>query len=166
MAKILVYDVDVNFRGVLKAALASLGHEALLATDGYSVLPLAEQHRPALIILDFKLPEADGFEILKRLRSTAAFAATPVIFASATPKFEIEMVVMDAPAVGYVDKPLDVRQLKDAIVGLIGVEKPAAKAAAPQAASSIPPPGAPLPPPVFNGEPDLDGTRDEVIDLD
>lgn len=167
MSKILVYDVDANFRGVLKAALASLGHEAILATDGYSVLPLAEQNRPALIILDFKLPEADGFEILKRLRSSASFAATPVIFASATPKFEIEFVVMDAPAVGYVDKPLDIIQLKEAITALIGAAKPAPKAAAaPPPMSSIPPPGAALSAPVFNGEPDLDGTRDDVIDLD
>lgn len=163
MPKILVYDVDVKFREALKSALTSLGHETVLASDGYSVLPLAEQNRPALIILDFKLPEADGFEILKRLRSSAAFAATPVIFASATPKFEIEFVVMDASAVGYVDKPLDVRQLKEAITALIGAAKPVA---APPRMTAIPPPGAALPPPVFNGEPDLDGTRDDIINLD
>jgi len=162
MAKILIYDVDMNFREVLKGALASLGHEAVVANDGYSVLPLAEESRPALFILDFKLPEADGFEILKRLRSSASFAATPVIFASATPKFEIEFVVMDAPAVGYVDKPLDVKQLKEAIAGFIGTAKPAAA----PAAAVVPPPGAPLSPPAFSGEADLDGVRDDVIDLD
>ncbi len=153
-----MYDTDANFREAMKVALAKLGHETVFATDGYSVLPLAEQHRPRLIILDFKPPEVDGFEILKRLRVTAACASTPVIFASTTPKFEIEMVIMDAPAVGYIDKPLDVKQLQDGLESFIGVAKPApAAVAVPKAA---------VPPPAFNGEPDLDGSRDGVIDLD
>lgn len=162
MAKILVYDADARFREVMKSALASLGHEAVLAPDGYSVLPLAEQHRPRLFVLDYKLPEADGFEILKRLRATPAFVATPIIFASATPKFEIEMTVMDAIGVGYVDKPLVVPQLKEALEALLGPTRPAAPAPAPAA----PAPGAPPAPPAFTGEPDLDGVRDDVIELD
>jgi len=161
MIKILAYDSDAQSREAMKAALAALGCEAVFATDGYTVVPLADQHKPNLIILDYKLPEADGFEILKRLRSFAKLAATPVIFASATPKFEIEMIVMDAPAVGYVDKPLDSGRLKEAIESLVG---PIAQAAPPQ--MYIPPPGAPLPPPVFNGEPDLDGVHEDVIDPD
>ena len=167
MTKILIYDADPRFGEVLKTAVASLGYEAVVAADGYSVLPLAEMHRPRLAVLDYKLPEADGFEILKRLRNTTTCAAMPVIFASVTPKFEIEMTIMDAPAVGYIDKPLDVAQLKEAIESLIGplVKAAAAPAAAP-ARMDIPPPGAPLPPPVFNGEPDLDGAREDVIDLD
>lgn len=164
MAKILIYDVDAKFRETLKYTLTSLGHEPVVANDGYSVLPLAEQNKPVLFILDFKLPEADGFEILKRLRSTANFAATPIIFASETPKFEIEMVVMDAPHVAYVDKPLSGPQLKAAIEGFLGTQKAAPKAAAPS--GYIPPPGAPLDPPAFSGEPDLDGQRDDVIELD
>lgn len=170
MTKILVYDSDAKFRTTIQSALTSLGYEPVIANDGYSVLPLADQHKPGLVIVDYKIPGADGNEILQRLRKTASGAKTPVIFASATPKFEIEMVVMDAPSVAYIDKPLDVRQLKEAIEGLIGQP---AKAAPPppqqQAVSSIPPPGAPLPPPQapsFTGEADLDGSRDDVINLD
>lgn len=159
MATILVYDADARFRENLKDALNSLGHEAVVSPDGYSVLPLAESHHPSLFILDFKLPEADGFEILKRLRATAAFAKTPVLFASGTSRFEIEMTVMNAEAVGYVEKPLDLRRLKDAVDGFV----PSAGAVRPAAApTSAEPPQ----PPVFNGEPDLDGARDGVIDLD
>jgi DNA-binding response OmpR family regulator len=158
VATILVYDADARFRENLKAALISLGHEAVVSPDGYSVLPLAEAHRPGLFILDFKLPEADGFEILKRIRAASAFAATPVLFASVTPWLEIEMTVMNARAVGYVEKPLDLRRLKDAIDAFV-----APAGAAPALA---PPPGEPLPPSVFSGEADLDGSRDGVIDLD
>lgn len=171
MTKILIYDADPRFSDVLKATVTSLGYEVVIAADGYSVLPLAEMHRPRLIILDYKLPEADGFEILKRLRNTTMCAATPVIFASITPKFEIEMTIMDAPAVGYIDKPLDGAQLKEAVEALIGplvkaVAAPAAAAIVAPPRMDIPPPGAPLAAPVFNGEPDLDGSREDVIDLD
>lgn len=159
MATILVYDADVRFRENLKEALITLGHEAVVSPDGYSVLPLAEAHRPSLFILDFKLPEADGFEILKRLRAAPAFAATPVLFASVTPWLEIEMTVMNARAVGYIEKPLDLRRLKDAVDGFV-----APAGAAPAAAA--PPSAEPPPPAVFSGEADLDGARDGVIDLD
>lgn len=159
MATILVYDADARFRENLKEALISLGHEAVVSPDGYSVLPLAEKHRPGLFILDFKLPEADGFEILKRLRAAPAFAATPVIFASVTSRFEIEMTVMNAEAVGYVEKPLDLRRLKDAVDSFV----PSAGAAPPAAAPTFAEPPSTV---VFNGEPDLDGARDGVIDLD
>lgn len=165
MTKVLAYDLDPNFREVIKAALTSMGYEPVISEDGYSVLPLAEQHNPSLCVLDYQLPQADGFEILKRLRAVARFAELPIIFASKTPKFEIEMAVMGAPKVAYIDRPLDAAQLKDAIESLIG--KPAA-APAPMV---IPPPGAPLPgmddaPAAFTGEADLDGSRDGVIDLD
>lgn len=159
MTKILAFDLDPNFREVIKSALTSLGYEPVIAADGYSVLPLAQQHAPSLAVLDYQLPVADGFEILKRLRGVPQFAAMPVIFASKTPKFEIEMAIMGAPGVAYIDRPLDARQLQEAIVSLIG------------APTVIPPPGAPLPdmpdaPVAFSGEPDLDGSRDGVIDLD
>ncbi|MBI5246064.1 MAG: response regulator [Elusimicrobia bacterium] len=173
MTKILVYDLDAKFKTTIQAVLTSLGYEAVIANDGYSVLPLTDQHKPGLIILDYKIPGADGFEILQRLRKTASGAKTPVIFASTTPKFEIEMVVMDAPEIGYIDKPLDSQQLKEAIESLIGKPVKAAPPPPPQqqqqVLSSIPPPGAPLPPPQapsFTGEADLDGSRDDVINLD
>lgn len=165
MSKILVYDSDPGFREILKAALVSLGCEVVLAGDGYSVQSLAAQHRPRLIVLDYKLPEAAGFEILQRLRKDPVCGLMPIIFASETPKFEIEMTVMDAPAVGYVDKPLDIGQLKAAIEDLIGPLVKAAPAPA-AAAPAAPPPKMDIPPPVFSGEPDLDGVREDVIDLD
>lgn len=168
MAKILVFDPDAEFRAVLGNTLTSLGYEAVLAKDGYDVLSLAEQNKPALVVLDYKLPEAAGFDILKRLRATKTCASTPIIFVSATPKFEIEMTVMDEPLVGYVDKPLDVAQLKAALLDMVptSVAAPAAPAAVPKP-MDIPPPGAPLgAAPAFTGEADLDGGRDEVIDLD
>jgi two-component system phosphate regulon response regulator PhoB len=116
----MVFDIDARFREAVKTALTSLGCETVFAADGYSVPPMAQEHRPSLVILDYKLPEAAGFEILQRLRRAPGCEAIPVIFASVTPKFEIEMNVMDTPAVGYIDKPLDVRQLKEAVEALVG----------------------------------------------
>jgi two-component system chemotaxis response regulator CheY len=167
MTKILVYDSDSRFREVLRSALTALGYETVVAADGYSVPPLAQQHQPRLVILDYKPPEVDGFEILRRLRGIPACASTPVVFASAVPRFEIEMAVMSAPAVGYVDKPLNALQLKEAVEDLIGPNKPspAAAPARPPAPDRLPP-GAASSQPSFSGEPDLDGAGNDVIDLD
>ncbi|UPT75167.1 MAG: response regulator [Elusimicrobiota bacterium] len=159
MAKIVIFDSDARVAAAIKTALASFGHEGIVSNDGYSILPLAEQHKPALFILDYKIPEADGFEILQRLRKTKGFEAAPVIFASATPKFEIEMVVLDAPAVAYVDKPLDAKQLREAVESFLA---PAAAAVPAEAPDDRPAPAAAS----FTGEADLDGSRDGVIDLD
>jgi CheY-like chemotaxis protein len=156
MAKILVFDKDMAARGPMTAALASLGHQAVFAADGYSVLPMVAEHKPVLIILDYNPPHVDGYEILLRLRAAAAFASIPIVFSSSTPKFEIEMVVLDAPAVGYIDKPLDTKQLKEVLSGLIVPTKPEPKAA----------PLAPPPTGAFSGEADLDGVRDDIIELD
>lgn len=160
MAKILVYELDTDFRAQLKTILTGLGHEVLLAQDGYSVLPMVEKTRPQVIMLDYRLPEVDGFEILKRLREAPASAATPIVFASATPKFEIEFVVLDTPRIGYVDKPFVPAQIKEVIDSFVGAAAPAAKLAAPSAPAASPEPKP------FNGEPDLDGVRDDIIELE
>ncbi len=164
MTKILIFDLDPRFAATVKEAVDLLGYEGVISPDAYSLPAFAEQHKAALFVLDYKIPGADGFELLTRLRKAPAFAATPIVFASTTPKFEIEMALMGAEGIGFVDKPLDARKLKDAIEGLIG--KPAGAAPA----AEIPPSGAPLggadEPAGFTGEPDLDGARSDVMDLD
>lgn len=152
----LVFDLDPSAAAALKAVVTSLGHEAIVSPDGYSVLPLAEQHKPALLILEYRPPEADGFEILQRVRAKPDFAGLPVIFATTSSKMELEMIVMDTPAVGHAEKPLDPKALRAAVLDFL----PAAAAPAPKPAA------APAPKPAFTGEPDLDGSRDGVIDLD
>lgn len=168
MTKILIYDLEPRFAATLKEAVDRLGYEGVISPDAYGLPGLAEQHKPALFVLDYKIPGADGFELLNRLRKSPTCATTPIIFASTTPKFEIEMALMGAEGIGFVDKPLDARQLKDAIELLIGKSASAAPAA--DAGLDIPPPGADLgdaPPSAgFTGEPDLDGSRSDVVDLD
>lgn len=163
MAKILVYELDTDYRNQLKTILTGLGHEVVIAQDGYSVLPLAEKNRPQVIMLDYRPPEVDGFEIMKRLREAPACANTPIVFASATPKFEIEFVVLDAPRIGYVDKPLAAAQVKEVVESFVGA---AAQPAKPAPSAPAPSSSAPEPKPAFNGEPDLDGVRDDVIELE
>lgn len=168
MSKILVYDANARFLEILKNAMTALGHEAVSAGDGYSVLPLVQQHAPRLVVLEYNLPDSDGVSILKRIRALPAFASTPAIFVTGVPRLEMEMLLLDAPAVDYIGKPLDINRLKVAVDSLLGPQAkaapvPAAQPAVPQAP---PPAAAPAPPPVFSGEPDLDGTRDDVVDLD
>ncbi|PIR18075.1 MAG: hypothetical protein COV48_07920 [Elusimicrobia bacterium CG11_big_fil_rev_8_21_14_0_20_64_6] len=167
MTKILVYDANARFLEILKAAVTSLGYEAVAAADGYSVLPLVQQHAPRLVVLEYNLPDSDGVSILKRIRALPAFASTPAIFVTGVPRLEMEMLLLDAPAVDCIGKPLDTNQLKAAVESLLGPRVAAAPAPSAPPPTAAPSPAAPQsPPPVFSGEPDLDGTRDDIIDLD
>jgi hypothetical protein len=81
-----------------------------------------------------------------------------VIFATTSSKMELEMIVMDTPAVGHAEKPLDPKAVREAVESFLpkAAPPPSAPRAAPAAPSK----------PAFTGEPDLDGSRDGVIDLD
>ncbi len=66
--KILVIEDSTELADSLEDMLNFKGYNALKATDGLSGLALALAEKPNLILLDLKLPDIDGFEVLRRLR--------------------------------------------------------------------------------------------------
>ena len=68
MARILAVDDDRAARRILQALLASDGHEVILASDGVEALIIHRGQRADLIVLDVRMPLADGFEVLQSLR--------------------------------------------------------------------------------------------------
>jgi diguanylate cyclase (GGDEF)-like protein len=75
-------------------------------------MELAFQEQPDLILLDIMMPEIDGYEVCKRLKSDARTAAIPIIFVSAKGESENIVVGLEAGAVDYVSKPFQVGELK------------------------------------------------------
>lgn len=84
MAQVLVVDDDPVGRELLHTLLSYGGHETREASDGAQALELALNSRPDLIVADVLMPTMDGFEFVRRLREYPQFAATPVIFYSAS----------------------------------------------------------------------------------
>ncbi|MBM4019019.1 MAG: response regulator [Planctomycetes bacterium] len=70
--KILVVDDDLDVLTSMKMALEETGHATLTAADGLRALELAEAEAPDIVVLDLMLPKRGGFQVLQRLKGSAA----------------------------------------------------------------------------------------------
>src|SRR2546427_3795119 len=68
MSKVLIVDDDLTAREVLGARLESLGHAVFLEADGVAGLEACRLRRPDVVLLDLRLPDCDGLEILAQLK--------------------------------------------------------------------------------------------------
>lgn len=84
MAKILIIDDRPANREFLVTLLGYKGHQLLESGDGATGLTIARKEKPGLIIVDIVMPEMDGYEFIRQLRSDKAIAKIPVIFYTAS----------------------------------------------------------------------------------
>ena len=76
---VLVVDDDEDLRLLARKALTKAGHRVLEADNGREGLQLAESQKPDLMLLDLNMPDMDGYEVLRRLRTREAGRPLPVI---------------------------------------------------------------------------------------
>ena len=81
--EVLVVDDDWKTRDMLRRILVKEGWTVAEAVDGRAAIEVLERSRPALVLLDLMLPEMDGFEVLERMRTEAAWRDIPVIVLTA-----------------------------------------------------------------------------------
>ncbi len=102
---ILVIDDEPALLLNMLEILGLEGFEAIGAEDGQTGIQLAGKHRPDLIVCDIRMPEIDGFEVLKILRADPATRSIPVIFLSAQASKEDIQQGIRLGADSYVTKP-------------------------------------------------------------
>ena len=107
---LLVDDEPVQMRAMV-AELTALGFETLIARDGVDGLRKAERGRPDLILLDIRMPGWDGYEICRRLKTSPATRAIPVIFLTALGETAEKLQGFQAGCVDYITKPFDQREV-------------------------------------------------------
>ncbi len=90
MARILVVDDEVVFCELLKTLLKSSGHDVLTANNGRQALEVFKQHRPQFTMLDLRLPEMDGLEVLKQIRAIDTKAAVMILTAWGSDALELQ----------------------------------------------------------------------------
>jgi CheY-like chemotaxis protein len=101
-ARLLVIDDEVSVARGLQALLEARGYEVELAHDGAQALArLARDPLPALVLLDYEMPQLDGKEVLARMRADPRLAELPVLFATAS---SIELERLER-ASGFLRKP-------------------------------------------------------------
>jgi len=76
---ILIVEDDEFLRSLTAKRLEKEGYRLAVAVDGDTALAVAQESKPALILLDLLLPGTDGFEVLKRLKADPELKRVPVI---------------------------------------------------------------------------------------
>ncbi|OON62236.1 REC domain-containing diguanylate cyclase [Massilia sp. KIM] len=103
---ILIVDDAPDSLGLLQEIMRQQGYQTFVANTGKRALDIAARVQPDLILLDVLLPDLDGLEICRRLKSQPDTAHIPVIFVSACGETEDIVAGFDTGAVDYIAKPV------------------------------------------------------------
>ncbi len=106
--KILVADDEPTIRMFVRANLVARDYEVLLAKDGNETLEMAERFLPDVIVLDINMPDLDGIEVCRRLRS---WTDIPVIMLSVRGDDKDKVMALNEGADDYVTKPFSIEEL-------------------------------------------------------
>src|SRR5947208_11742856 len=112
---VLVVEDDPEINELVGAYVQIAGFEYHPALTGAQAVEKARQTRPALIVLDIMLPDFDGFEVVRRLRSEVTTQAIPIVMLTALDREEYRQRGKSAGAVDYLTKPFDPDRLIEAI---------------------------------------------------
>jgi two-component system cell cycle response regulator DivK len=112
---ILVVEDNAKNMTLLRDVLRATGYRTLEASSGRRALTLATEHRPALVLMDIRLPDMDGVEVLSRLRMDGRTASTPVLAVTAQAMTGDRDRFEEAGFDGYLSKPIDIDQLLAAV---------------------------------------------------
>jgi two-component system, NtrC family, response regulator AtoC len=111
--RVLIVDDEKNMRWVLGQALSAEGFDVSEAVDGMSALAAVAEQEPDVMVLDHRMPEPNGMEVLRKLRAKGA--SFPIIMLTAHGNVATAVEAMKAGASEYLTKPFDLEELKLAI---------------------------------------------------
>lgn len=106
--KVLIVEDDEGIRKFLSTTLIANGYSVILADDGKSALELVSSHCPVCILLDLGLPDIDGNEIIRSIRS---WTSIPILVISARTTEDDKACALDLGADDYLTKPFDLDEL-------------------------------------------------------
>lgn len=109
--KILIVEDERDILQLVKMYLEKEGFHTLTAATGSEGLKLARTEKPDLLILDLMLPEMDGLEVCKRLRSAPETAMVPIIMLTAKAEESDTVIGLELGADDYVTKPFSPKAL-------------------------------------------------------
>jgi two-component system, OmpR family, phosphate regulon response regulator PhoB len=117
-ATILVVDDEPDIVELIVYNLQEGGYRVLSATDGARALDLAKSHLPDLLVLDVMMPEINGIEVVRRLRSQSETSSLPIIMLTARSQEADELEGLGAGADDYITKPFSMQVLMARIEAL------------------------------------------------
>jgi DNA-binding response OmpR family regulator len=103
-SRILLGDDDVVLQRAVVRIAATRGYEVFSARTGSEVLTMASSLRPELIVLDIRFPDADGRDLLQRLKDDPSTEQIPVLVWSATENDSDRRIALNLGAEDFVEK--------------------------------------------------------------
>ncbi|MFC2061630.1 ATPase, T2SS/T4P/T4SS family [Elusimicrobiota bacterium] len=109
--KILIADDEENIRDVLESRFENMGYEVVSSKNGREAVESAFKEKPDLIIMDVMMPEMNGYEATKVLRSKLETASIPILMLTAKKDVESEIKGLNLGADDYMGKPFEGERL-------------------------------------------------------
>ncbi len=111
---LIIDDSAINIR-VVSSIIQPLGCKVFAAKSGLQALNLLLSFKPSLIILDIQMPEMDGFECCKRIKSITSRTDIPIIFLSGSHDEADQLQAANLGANAYLTKPFCADELIDTV---------------------------------------------------
>jgi two-component system chemotaxis response regulator CheY len=108
---ILTVDDSRTMREMVKMTLSGAGFDVVQADDGVSALKVLEQNDVDVVITDLNMPNMDGYELVKALRSKPEFKGKPILFLTTRGGDDDKAKGRAVGATGWIVKPFDPQKL-------------------------------------------------------
>jgi DNA-binding NtrC family response regulator len=131
-ARILIVDDEPPVLQAVRGVIEQMGHQAREANDGAQAIAALESEAFDLVVTDLRMPNQDGFAVVRRARELPARTPTVVLTASASIADCVE--AMQAGAFNFLVKPLNRDELRRVVQGALAAARPQAKPAEDQPA--------------------------------
>jgi CheY-like chemotaxis protein len=118
-AKVLYIEDNVDNMTLVQRVLTIEGYEVISALTGQEGLDKAQADNPDIIITDINLPDIDGYEITRILKSKQTTSHIPVVAMTANVMQQHRDNVAAAGCDGFISKPIDIDVLPDQIEGFL-----------------------------------------------
>jgi diguanylate cyclase (GGDEF)-like protein len=118
-SRLLVVEDDVDIGNMLKIYFGGMDFEVDVAMRGSDALEKTRQVLPHLIVLDIMLPDIDGYEVCRNLRTNMRTSHIPVIFLTQKDERSDKLQGLELGADDYITKPFDIEELKLRVLGAI-----------------------------------------------
>ncbi|MBN1956247.1 MAG: response regulator [Anaerolineae bacterium] len=110
--RILVVEDDFDISNMLRIYFQSQGYEVAVAPRGGDALEMCRQQLPNIVVLDIMLPDMDGYDVCRNLRSNLRTKHIPIIFLTQKDERSDKIHGLELGADDYITKPFDVEELK------------------------------------------------------
>lgn len=118
-ARLLVVEDDIDIGNMLKIYFSGMDFDVDVAMRGADALEKTKQVLPHLIVLDIMLPDIDGYEVCRTLRTNMRTSHIPVIFLTQKDERSDKLQGLELGADDYITKPFDIEELKLRVQGAI-----------------------------------------------